>query len=54
VELNKKKEMEKIHNEELHGLLGCIQKLPDWVDKEINRNKHSLRGNTKGYGGKTH
>jgi hypothetical protein len=32
-----------------------IQKSPDWVDNEINNNnKHSLRGNTKGYGGKTH
>jgi hypothetical protein len=35
---------------------GCIQKFPDWVDNEINNNnnKHSLRSNTKGYGGKTH
>jgi hypothetical protein len=33
----------------------CIQKFPDWVDNEINNNnKHSLRSNTKGYGGKTH
>jgi hypothetical protein len=33
----------------------CIQKSPDWVDNEINnKNKHSLRSNTKGYGGKTH
>jgi hypothetical protein len=33
---------------------GCIQKFPDWVvDNEINNsNKHSLRSNTKGYGGK--
>jgi hypothetical protein len=36
-----------------------IQKFPDWVDNEINNNnnnnnKHSLRSNTKGYGGKTH
>jgi hypothetical protein len=32
----------------------CIQKFPDWVDNEINNNnKHSLRSNTKGYGGKT-
>jgi len=23
-------------------------KLPDWVDNEINNNKHSLRSNTKG------
>jgi hypothetical protein len=30
------------------------QKFPDWVDNEINNNKHSLRSNTKGYGGKTH
>jgi len=28
---------------------GRIQKFP-----EINYNKHSLRSNTKGYGGKTH
>jgi hypothetical protein len=28
---------------------------PDWVDNEMNKNnKHSLRSNTKGYGGKTH
>jgi hypothetical protein len=35
---------------------GCIQKFPDWVDKEIYtyNNKHPLRTNTKGYGGKTH
>jgi hypothetical protein len=34
---------------------GFIQKYPDWVDNEIsNKNKHSLRSNTKGYGGKTH
>jgi hypothetical protein len=33
---------------------GSIQKFPDWVDNEINNNKHSLRSNTKGYGGKTH
>jgi hypothetical protein len=34
---------------------GCIQKLPDWVDNEINNNnKHSLRSNTKGYGHKIH
>jgi hypothetical protein len=35
---------------------GCKQqKFPDWVDNEINNNnKHSLRSNTKGYGGKTH
>jgi hypothetical protein len=32
-----------------------IQKFPDWVDNLINNNnKHSLRNNTKGYGGKTH
>jgi hypothetical protein len=35
---------------------GCIQKFPDWVDDEIYgyNNKHSLRNNTKGYGGKSH
>jgi hypothetical protein len=32
----------------------CIQKFPDWVDNEINNNKHSVRSNTKGYGGKSH
>jgi hypothetical protein len=32
-----------------------IQKFPDWVDKEIYAyNKHSLKSNRKGYGGKTH
>jgi hypothetical protein len=37
-------------------LRGCVQKFPDWVDNEIYayNNKHSLRSNTKGYGGKTH
>jgi hypothetical protein len=33
---------------------GYIQKLPDWVDNEMNNNKHSLRSNTKGYDGKAH
>jgi hypothetical protein len=35
---------------------GCIQKFPDWIDKEIYayNNKHSLRSNTESYGGKTH
>jgi len=33
---------------------GCIQKFRDCVDNEINNNKHSLRSNAKGYGGKTH
>jgi hypothetical protein len=35
---------------------GCIQKFLDWVDNKINNddNKHPLRSNTKGYGGKTH
>jgi len=37
------------------NLRGCIQKFPDWVDNEINdNNKHSLRSNTKCYGGKIH
>jgi len=37
-------------------LRGFIQTFPDWVDNEMNsnNNKHSLRSNTKGYGGKTH
>jgi hypothetical protein len=33
---------------------GYIRQFPDWVDNEINNNKHSLRSNTKGYGGKIH
>jgi hypothetical protein len=34
---------------------GHIQKFPDLVDDEINNNnKHSLRSNTKDYGGSTH
>jgi hypothetical protein len=35
---------------------GVSKKFPDWVDKEMDayNNKHSLRSNTKGYGGKTH
>jgi hypothetical protein len=42
---------------------GCTQKFPDWVDNEIHHrnnnsssssSKHSLRSNTKCYGGKTH
>jgi hypothetical protein len=34
---------------------GCIQKFPDGINNEIhnNSNKHSLRSNTKGYGGQT-
>jgi hypothetical protein len=32
---------------------GCIQKFPDWVDNEINNNKHSSRSNTNGYDSKT-
>jgi hypothetical protein len=33
----------------------CIKKFPDLVNNEINNNnKHSLRNNTKGYGGRTH
>jgi hypothetical protein len=33
---------------------GYIQKFPDWVDNEINDNKHLLRSNTEGYGSKAH
>jgi hypothetical protein len=35
---------------------GYIQKFSDWVDNEIYpyNNKHLLRSNTKGYGGKIH
>jgi hypothetical protein len=37
------------------GMRRYIQNFPDWVDNETNNNnKHSLRSNTKGYGGKTH
>jgi hypothetical protein len=36
------------------GVGGCIQKFPNGVDNEIHINRHSLRSNTKGYGGKTH
>jgi len=38
------------------NILGCIQNYPDWVDndKDDYNNKHSLRSNTKDYGGKTH
>jgi hypothetical protein len=32
-----------------------IQKFPDWIDNEMNnKNKHSLRSNTKDYGAKIH
>jgi hypothetical protein len=39
----------------LLGVRRCIRRFPDWVDNEIYayNNKHSLRSNTKGYGGKT-
>jgi hypothetical protein len=43
-----------IYKISLCGIRGCIQKFPDWVDNEINKKKHSLRSNAKGYGGKTH
>jgi hypothetical protein len=35
---------------------GCIQKLPVWIDNEIYdyNNKHLLRSNIKGNGGKTY
>jgi hypothetical protein len=35
---------------------GRVQNFPDWIDNEIYayNNKHLLRSNTKGYGGKTH
>jgi hypothetical protein len=38
------------------AIRGRVQKFPDLIDNEINNsnNKHSLRSNTKGYGGKTH
>jgi hypothetical protein len=34
-------------------LRGC-KRFSDCVDNEINNSKHSLRSNTKDYGGKTH
>jgi hypothetical protein len=39
----------------MKNVRGCIQKFPDWFDNEIYayNNKHSLRSNTKYYGGKT-
>jgi hypothetical protein len=38
------------------NIRGCNQKFPDSVDNEIYayNNKHMLRSNTEGYGGKTH
>jgi hypothetical protein len=38
------------------GIRVCIQKFPDWIDNELknNNNQHSLKSNTKDYGGKTH
>jgi len=43
-----------VHQNEL-GVRGYIQKFPDWVDSELNNNnKHWLRSNTKGCGGKAH
>jgi hypothetical protein len=38
----------------LRHIWWCIQKFLDWVDNEINNNKHSLGSNTNGYGGRTH
>jgi len=46
-----------IHNATIYsGIRECIQKFPDWADNEIYayKNEHSLRSNTKGYGGKTY
>jgi hypothetical protein len=45
-----------IHGTGHRGVRGCIQKFPDRFDNEIYayNNKHSLRSNTKDYGGKTH
>jgi hypothetical protein len=36
------------------GMYDGVSKSSAWVDNETNNNKHSLRSNTKGYGGKTH
>jgi hypothetical protein len=41
------------HHTHNNFIQGCIQIFPE-VDNEINKNKHSLRSNTKGYGGKTY
>jgi hypothetical protein len=41
-------------NSNISYMGGYIKNFPDWVDDEINNNKHSLRSNIKGYGGKTH
>jgi hypothetical protein len=43
-------------NIDIATIRACIQKFPDWVYNEIYayKNNHSLRSNTKGYGGKTH
>jgi hypothetical protein len=44
----------------INQIRGYTQKFPNWVNNEINNNnnnnnnKHSLRSNTRGYGGKTH
>jgi hypothetical protein len=37
-----------------YGEIGCIQQFPERVDNKMNNNIHSLRSNTKDYGGKTH
>jgi hypothetical protein len=44
------------HNTKKVDIQGSIQKFPDWVHNETcaYNSKHSLRSNTKGYGGKTH
>jgi hypothetical protein len=33
--------------EQTYYIRECIQKFPNWVDNEINNNKHSLRSNTR-------
>jgi hypothetical protein len=45
-----RKEAVVVHSKLFTHLRGCIQKFPDWVDKEIYayNNKHSLRSNTSG------
>jgi hypothetical protein len=44
------------HSTNINLIRRCIQKFPDWVDKEMYAYLwyYSLRSNTKGYGGKTH
>jgi hypothetical protein len=50
----------RLHIQYIHSyrqyLRGCIRKFPAWVDDEIYAYLlyYMLKGNTNGYGGKTH